>query len=47
MKKGEDYTGDIADISIPQDRRKCRFSIEDIECRVNESLGAEELKPEI
>lgn len=37
----EFYTGDITDISTLQDRRKAKFSIEEIECAVNEGWGAE------
>lgn len=37
----EFYTGDIADISTLQDRIKAKFSIEAIECAVNEGRGAE------
>lgn len=39
----EFYTGDIEDISAPQDRKKSGFSIGDIECLANESLCAEEV----
>lgn len=39
----EFYTGDIRDISIIQDRKKHKFSIEDIECRMNEGSEAEEV----
>ena len=39
----EFYTGDIKDISIIQDRKKQKFSIEDIECRMNESSEIEEI----
>lgn len=40
----EFYTNDIADISEEKDRKRFNFSIEKIECGVNESLGAEEKK---
>ena len=39
----EFYTGDIKDISIIQDRKKYKFSIEDIESRMNESSETEEV----
>jgi hypothetical protein len=39
----EFYTGDIKDISIIQDRKKYKFSIENIECRMNEGLEAEKI----
>ncbi len=34
----EFYTGDIQDISTSKDRSKFNFSIEKIECKINESL---------
>ena len=40
----EFYTGDIQDISTPKDRKRFNFSIEKIECKMNESLEAEEIK---
>lgn len=40
----EFYTCDIQDISTNEDRRKFNFSIEEIDCSINESLGAEEIK---
>lgn len=40
----EFYTGDIQDISTPKDRSRFNFSIEKIECKINESLEAEEIK---
>jgi hypothetical protein len=40
----EFYTGDIQDISTPKDRKRFNFSIEEIECKMNESLEAEEIK---
>lgn len=39
----EFYTGDIKDISIIQDRKKYRFSIEEIDCRMNEGVEVEEV----
>lgn len=39
----EFYTGDIQDISTVEHRRKSRFSIEEIDTRINESLEAEEI----
>ena len=39
----EFYTGDIKDISIAQDRKKHKFSIEEIDCRMNEGLEANEV----
>jgi hypothetical protein len=38
------YTGNIQDISTGKDRRKSVFFIEDIDCRMSESLEAEEIK---
>jgi len=40
----EFYTGDIQDISTVEHRRKSKFSIEEIDSRINESLEAEEVK---
>ena len=40
----EFYTGDIQDISTVEHRRKSKFSIEEIDSRMNESLEAEEIK---
>ncbi len=40
----EFYTGDIKDISVPNDRKKFHFLIKNIECVINESLDAEEIK---
>lgn len=40
----EFYTSHIKDISIDNDRKKFKFSIEEIECVMNESFEAEELK---
>ncbi len=37
----EFYTGDIKDISTAEDRKKYRFSIEEIDCRMNEGLKVE------
>lgn len=39
----EFYTGDIKNISVVQDRKKQKFSIENIECRMNESSEVEEV----
>lgn len=39
----EFYTGDSQDISIDQDRKKYNFAIDEIECTVNESWGAEKI----
>lgn len=40
----EFYTGNIQDISADEDRRKFKFSIGEIDNRINESLEAEEIK---
>lgn len=40
----EFYTSHIKDISIDEDRKRFKFSIREIECVMNESLEAEELK---
>ena len=40
----EFYTGDIRDISTDEDRGKFNFSIEDIDCGMNESLEAEAIR---
>ena len=40
----EFYTGNIQDISTDENRRKSNFSIEEIDCRMNESLEAEEIE---
>ena len=40
----EFYTSDIKDISVDQDRKKYKFSIGKIDCRVNEALEAIVLK---
>ena len=40
----EFYTGDIQDISTDENRRKSKFSIEEIDSRINESFEAEEIK---
>lgn len=39
----EFYTNDIADIATQEDREKLNFSIEKIECGMNESLEAKEV----
>ena len=40
----EFYTDDIKDISTTEDRKKLNFSIEKIECGVNESLEAKRIE---
>lgn len=40
----EFYTSDIQDISTDEDRGKFNFSIGQIDCGMNESLEAEEIK---
>lgn len=40
----EFYTDNIKDISAHEDRKKFHFLIEKIECTMNESLEAEEIK---
>lgn len=40
----EFYTNDVKDISTIKDREKHNFLIEEIECGINESLGAEEIQ---
>lgn len=40
----EFYTDDIKDISTQEDRRRSNFSIETIECGMNESLGFKQVK---
>ena len=40
----EFYTDDIKDISAHKDRKSLIFLIEKIECEMNESLEAEEMK---
>lgn len=40
----EFYTSNVKDISTNEDRKKFNFSIKEIECEVNESLEAEEVK---
>ncbi len=54
MVKGDDtqkakgfaefYTSNVEDISTKEDRKKDNFSIDKIECKINESLEAEEIK---
>ncbi len=39
----EFFTGDISDISNENNRKKYKFSIEEIECTVNEAFEAEEI----
>lgn len=39
----EFYTGDIKDISMIQDRKKQKFSIENIKCKMNEGSEVEEV----
>lgn len=36
------FTGDIQDISSVGDRKKYKFKIEDIDCKVNEAFEAQE-----
>lgn len=36
------FTGDIQDISSNNNRKKFNFEIEDIDCRINESLEVQE-----
>lgn len=40
----EFYTDDIKDISTNEDRKRFNFSIEEVECGMNESLDVEEIK---
>lgn len=40
----EFYTGDIHDISTDKNRKKSNFFIKEIDCRMNESLEAEEIE---
>ena len=40
----EFYTDDIKDISAHEDRKKFNFSIKEIECGMNESLEAKEVR---
>ncbi len=40
----EFYTNDIQDISTEKDRNIFNFSIDDIECGINESIDSEEIK---
>jgi len=37
------FTGDIQDISKIEDRRKLNFQIEEIDCKINETFGVEEI----
>ena len=39
----EFYTGDITDISRVEDRKSDKFSIEEIECAVNEARGVQQI----
>ena len=39
----EFYTGDVKDISRIQDRKKYRFSIEEIDCRTNEGFEVQKI----
>ncbi len=39
----EFFTGDIKDISSADDRKKFRFEIEDIDCKINEAFDIQEL----
>lgn len=40
----EFYTNDIQDISTQKERNTFNFSIDDIECVINESIDYEEIK---
>lgn len=40
----EFYTNDIQDISTAKERNTFNFSIDDIECGINESIDSEEIK---
>lgn len=37
------FTGDVKDISSVDDRKKFRFEIEDIDCKVNEAFECKEI----
>jgi len=37
------YTGDIKDISSNKDREKHKFSIESIDCKINETFDIQEI----
>ncbi len=37
------YTGDVKDISRIQDRKKYKFAIEEIDCRMNEGLEVQNI----
>ena len=39
----EFFTGDISDLSNAQDREENKFSIENIECTINQAFEAEEV----
>jgi len=44
-KKSKEYselfTGDIKDTSLPEERKKFNFKIEDIDCKINESFDSQ------
>lgn len=40
----EFYTGDIQPLSTLEDAKREKFSIEDIECAINESFDCQEIK---
>jgi hypothetical protein len=46
MRLAEFYTGDISDISNVGDQIKEKFSIEEIECTVNEAVDCENIENE-
>jgi hypothetical protein len=46
MRLAEFYTGDISDISNVGDQIKEKFSIEEIECTVNDAVDCENIENE-
>jgi hypothetical protein len=46
MRLAEFYTGDISDISNVGDQIKEKFSIEEIECTVNDAVDCESVENE-
>ncbi|GAB4201436.1 MAG: hypothetical protein Fur0023_05900 [Bacteroidia bacterium] len=38
------FTGDICDISSIDDRKKFKFEIEEIDCKINESVDVKEIE---